>query len=99
MAANTYINEREEKRSRGMSIEPHRLFSSKDSGKLVFKGVRHIGNQAMALLKRADDKHVLVLPIADKIANRLKSIQRDDVITATAQGELTLKSKSIGIER
>ncbi|AJE23498.1 TraI/MobA(P) family conjugative relaxase [Azotobacter chroococcum] len=91
-AARIYIEEREEKRAKGFDIPKHRLYNQADDGAASFEGVRQVKGQFMALLKRGDD--VLVLPINEATARRMKRMKLGDPVRATAKGAIKSKGKS-----
>lgn len=91
-AARKYITEREEKRVKGFDIPKHRLYNQSDDGPATFAGVRQIEGQSMALLKR--DEEVLVLPVNEATARRMKRMKLGDQVTATAKGATKSKGRS-----
>lgn len=91
-AARKYVNEREDKRAKGFDIPKHRLYNQSDDGPATFAGVREIEGQSMALLKRGEE--VLVLPVNEATARRMKRMRLGDQVTATANGATKSKGRS-----
>jgi len=91
-AAQQYVAEREDKRTKSFDIPKHRLYNGSDDGPATFAGIRQIQGQAMALLKRGDE--VLVLPVNEATARRMKRMKLGDPVTATAKGAVKAKGKS-----
>lgn len=91
-AARQYIAEREDKRAKGFDIPKHRLYNATDEGAAAFAGVRSVEGQSMALLKRGDE--VLVLPINEATARRMKRMKLGEPVTTTAKGAIKSKGRS-----
>lgn len=85
-AADKYICEREEKRAKIFDIPKHRRCCSKDVGEIIYAGIRNIGNQFLALFK--SNEEVLVLPIDDMTAKRLRHISLGTVVNVTESGSI-----------
>lgn len=83
-AANQYIKEREEKCVLNIDISKHRLYNIADIGDASFAGIRRIDGFPMALLKRKDD--VIVMPINEAVASRLKRLSIGDPVAITKDG-------------
>ena len=90
--ASQYIEEREQKRQKGMNILPHRLFTPDDNGSVVFKGLRRVNEQSLVLLTGKSEQ-LIVLPIDTKVANRLKRFSVGEQIHVNSQGEIRIKSR------
>lgn len=87
-----YIAEREEKRLKGFDIPKHMHYTNED-GVLLFAGMRNVDSQNLALLKRGNE--VLVMPIDQTTAHRLKRITVGDAVSITPQGSIkTSKGRS-----
>lgn len=91
-AADKYIAEREAKRSIGIDIPKHRKFNASDEGAVSFSGIRQIDGEALALFKR--DEQVVVQPVDDATARRLKRFAVGDVVTLTEKGTVKTKGRS-----
>jgi len=91
-AADKYIAEREQKRALGLDISKHSRYTSSLVGAAVFAGIRQIEGQALALLKRGEE--VLVMPIGDGEAQRLKRVAIGAAVTVTPLGSIKSKGRS-----
>ena len=91
-AADKYIAEREGKRLKGFDIPKHSRYNAQD-GVISYAGTRNVEGQVLALLKRGDE--VLVLPIDQATARRLKRVAVGDPVTVTPLGSIkTSKGRS-----
>jgi hypothetical protein len=91
-AADKYIAEREEKRLKGFDIPKHSRYNQGNDGPAAFAGTRQVEGQTLALLKRGEE--VMVLPIDDATARRLKRLAVGDAVTVTRQGSIKTKGRS-----
>jgi hypothetical protein len=91
-AVNKYIEEREQKRLKILDIMEHRRYTMADVGVLAFAGVRRVGGESLALLKR--NEVILVMPIDEKTANRLSRLAIGDPVTCTGIGSVKTKGRS-----
>jgi hypothetical protein len=91
-AAEKYIAERENKRLILDDIPNHTLYNYINDGVSVFVGTRQVDKQFLALLKNGDA--VMVLPIDEATARRLKRIAVGDTITVTINGSIKTKGRS-----
>lgn len=91
-AADKYIAEREEKRLIVFDIPKHTRYNYGKAGTVAFAGLRQIAGQTLALLKCADD--VMVLPVDDATARRLKRVTVGEVLTVTPEGVINTKGRS-----
>ena len=91
-AADKYIVEREATRLKVSGISKHIRYSYGNDGVAVFAGVRQVEGQVLALLKRGDE--VMVLPIDQATAQRLKRIAVGDTITVTPKGSIKTEGRS-----
>lgn len=92
LAADKYIAEREDKRAKGFDIPKHSLYNHDNAGPVNFAGVRQIEGQSLALLKRGEE--IMVLPVDDATARRLKRVAVGDAVTVTRQGSIKTKGRS-----
>jgi hypothetical protein len=92
-AADKYIAEREGKRLKGFDIPKHSRYTDGQDGAATFAGIRQVEGQSLALLKRGEE--VMVLPVDEPTARRLKRLAVGDAITVTPQGSIkTTKGRS-----
>lgn len=84
-ATDKYIAEREDKRLKGFDIPKHFRYNAQ-SGVVLYAGIRNIEGQTLALLKRGDQ--MLVLPIDQSTARRLKRVTIGDPVTITSLGSI-----------
>ena len=80
-----YIAEREGKRLKGFDIPKHSRYTNGD-GALSFAGMRNVEGQDLALVRRGDD--VMVMPIDQATARRLKRIAIGDAVSITPKGSI-----------
>jgi len=84
-AAGRYIDERNQKRDRGIEdIMPHRRFTEGDAGKHSFAGLREIEGHTLMLLKTPTE--TLVLPIEDKTIARTQRMEIGKMIDVDSLG-------------
>jgi hypothetical protein len=91
-AADKYISERAEKRAQGLAVAKHKRYESSANESAVYAGLRRIDGQCLALLRHADD--VMVLPIEESTAQRIKHMPVGTAVSVTPQG--SVKSKGRG---
>jgi len=91
-AADKYIAEREEKRLKIFDIKKHSRYNHYNDGIVSFAGIRQVEGQALALLGHGDE--VMVLPIDDATARRLKRIAVGDEVTVMLNGSIKTKGRS-----
>lgn len=84
-SADKYITERESKRLKGFDIPKHTRYTNQE-GSVAFGGIRRVGEQDLALLKR--DDQVLVLPIDPATAQRMKKVRLGESVTVTQTGSI-----------
>jgi len=85
-----YIAEREQKRASGLDIPKHcRYFDSESP--LTYAGIRNVDGQMLTLLKCGNT--ILVLPIDQATARRLKRLAIGDAITVT-KGKIKTKGRT-----
>lgn len=85
-AADQYISEREAKRAKGFDIPKHVRYTKPQNESLIYAGTRTIEGQQLALMKRAGDDAVMVYPVDQKTANRLKRMPLGAPIQMTSKG-------------
>lgn len=86
MAANKYIEERNQKEVLLTNILKHRLYSQSDVGEAAFAGLRKVDDQTLVLLKRSDE--IVVVPIDETTVRKLNKLSLDDPVTLTQQGAI-----------
>jgi hypothetical protein len=92
IAANKYIGEREKTRLNIFDIKKHSLYNGQN-GDFYYGGTRNVDGHILALLKYGDE--VVVLPIDQATARRLKRVAVGDPVTITAAGSIkTSKGRS-----
>ena len=91
-AADKYIAERENTRLKVLDIPKHTRYNYDADGATAFAGTRQVDGQLLALLKRSEE--IMVLPIDDATARRLKRIAVGDTVTVTANGSIKTKGRS-----
>ncbi|EPG9766532.1 TraI/MobA(P) family conjugative relaxase [Escherichia coli] len=91
-AVRQYIAEREEKRAKGFDIPKHTLYNLSHDGPATYAGVRQVNGQFMGLLKRGDE--IVVLPVNEATARRMKRMTLGDDVTLTAKGVVKAKGRS-----
>ncbi len=89
LAARKYIEERNQKRSMLLDIAEHRPFSSMDAGDHLFRGLREVDGEGLALFEK--EKQILVLPIDHLTAARLKRLHLGDPVSVTPAGKIQVK--------
>lgn len=91
-AADKYIAQREATRLRVSTISKHARYNYSETAADTFVGIRNVDNQTLALLKRGEE--VMVLPIDDATARRLKRVAVGEVISVTPQGLIKTRGRS-----
>ncbi|WP_426107450.1 TraI/MobA(P) family conjugative relaxase [Massilia sp. TSP1-1-2] len=91
-AADKYVAEREQKRIILFDIPKHIRYNFTNDVTVLFGGLRRIDGQALALLKQGEE--VIVLPIDDATARRLKRVTVGEQIGVTAKGAIKTKGRS-----
>lgn len=91
-AADKCIAEREQKRSKGFDIPKHVRYTFSKDGTAEYAGTRQIEGQALALLKLGEE--VMVLPVDDATARRLKRVAVGQQLGLTAKGAIKTKGRS-----
>jgi hypothetical protein len=91
-AADKYISEREQKRTKIFDIPKHIQYNFTNDATVLFGGLRQIDGQALALLKQGEE--VIVLPVDDATVRRLKRVTVGEQIGVTAKGAIKTKGRS-----
>lgn len=84
-AADKYIAERNTKRGAGIDIAKHIRYTNK-AGAMTYGGARTVEGQTLALLHHANE--VLVLPVDQATARRMKRLRIGQAVTVTPRGSL-----------
>lgn len=84
-AADKYIAERNSKRANGIDIANHIRYTNK-TGRMTYGGARTVEGQTLALLDHANE--VLVLPVDQATARRMKRLRIGEAVTVTSRGSL-----------
>jgi hypothetical protein len=100
-AADKYITERNEKRLRIFDIEKHARYNEAQAGLAAFVGIRQVEGHLLALLKGAKAatgatgaQEVMVLPVDEPTARRLKRLGVGSSVTVSPQGSIKAKGRS-----
>lgn len=91
-AADRYIAEREVRRLTVFDIKKHTSYNHFRDRAPAFAGLRKIDGQSLALLTH--DEEIMVLPIDDATAQRLKRVAIGEVVTVTPKGAIKTKGRS-----
>lgn len=91
-AVDRYIAERESMRLKVSDVLKHRRYNSDDAGTVTFEGIRQIEGQTLALLKRNNE--IIVAPIDESTARRLKRVALSEVVTIKSNGAIKTKGRS-----
>jgi hypothetical protein len=90
--ADKYIAEREATRLKVFDMPKHARYNHCNDGAVAFAGMRHVEGQALALLKRGEE--IMVLPIDEASARRLKRVAVGEEVTVTPKGAIKTKGRS-----
>jgi hypothetical protein len=91
-AAEKYVLEREQKRCNGFDIPKHSRYNFGKEFAAGFGGIRQIDGQALVLLKVSDE--IVVKPIDESTARRLRRIPLGQQIAVQAHGAIKTKGRS-----
>lgn len=91
-AADRFIAERNSKRATLSDVLQHRRHTAADVGPLALAGVRQVDGKSLALLRK--DDCILVVPITDYAASRLRTTSIGNTVHLQANGEVRLKTRS-----
>jgi len=73
-------------------IPKHARYNQGNDGAAAFAGIRQVEGQTLALLKHGEE--VMVLPVDDATARRLKRVAVGEVVTVTPKGSIKTKGRS-----
>lgn len=85
-AAARYVLEREKKRLTLFDIPKHTHYTSDNEGPATFAGIRRVDGQPLALLRC--DEEVMVLPIDEATARRLRRLVIGAELTVQPNGSI-----------
>ena len=91
-AVDRYIAEREAKRLKLFDIQKHVRYTDDSEGAAAYVGTRQIEGQSLALLERGEE--VMVLPVDEATARRLKRVAVGESVTVAPQGTIKTKGRS-----
>jgi hypothetical protein len=89
LAARKYIEERNRKREKITDIAEHRPYTSMDAGEAMFRGLRELDGESLALFEKK--KQILVLPIDQSTGARLKRLHLGEPVSVTTEGKIQVK--------
>lgn len=89
-AADKYVFEREQKRCNGFDIPNHKRYDGLN-GPALFAGLRKVDGKMLALLKTGND--IVVLPIDETVALRLKRLKLGQALSLSAGGQIKKKGR------
>jgi hypothetical protein len=90
-ASAKYVFEREQRRLTLSDIPKHLAYDG-FQGRAAFAGLRTVDGQLLALVKRRDA--IMVVPVDDATARRLKRLARGDMVTVASHGVIRTKGRS-----
>jgi len=90
--ADKYITERDQKRCDGFDIPKYVHYHFTEGGSAEYRGARLIDGQALALLKVNDE--VMVVPVDEAMARRLKRVAVGQLVGLAADGIIRTKGRS-----
>jgi hypothetical protein len=90
-AADKYVFEREQTRARCSDIPKHHRYDG-FQGPAVFAGIRKVDGHSLAMLRLGEE--VMVLPIDEATARRLKRLAPGTAVSVTSQGSIKKKGRS-----
>ncbi|MCO6559779.1 MAG: relaxase/mobilization nuclease domain-containing protein [Gilliamella sp.] len=92
LAANKYIEERNEKAKKMFDIKKHIQYNELDSGSTSYSynGIRYINGQPLALFE-TDNNSIAVVPVSKEIENKLRKCSRGTLITINKSGGFNIK--------
>lgn len=91
-AAEKYVVKREQKRLSGIDILVHKPYNNHYSSNFLFAGFRKVDDQLLVLLKHNDE--ILVKPIDETTARKMKHLSIGDKVTINQQGVIKTKGRS-----
>lgn len=92
LAANKYIEERNEKTKKMFDIKKHMQYNELDSGpsSYSYNGLRYINGHALALFE-TDNNSIAVVPVSKEIESKLRKCSRGTLITINKSGGFNIK--------
>jgi len=90
-AAERYIHERNDKRSKGIDILEHRRYGENDAGKHSFAGLRYIDDKPLMLLQTPSA--MLVLPVDDHTLHRAQQLKIGDTLEVNTHGMIRSRAR------
>jgi hypothetical protein len=91
-ATDKYVTEREQKRLRFFDIPKHVRYTSVNAGTASYAGIRKVDGECLALLRQRDE--VLVLPVDEATASRLRRLKTGAQVSVSSQGVIKKKGRS-----
>lgn len=91
-AMHKYIIEREQKRLKGFDIPKHKAFTFTHAVTAVYAGIRRVDGQVLAVIKV--NQEMMVLPVDDSAARRLKRVAIGHQLQVSANGTVKSKGRS-----
>jgi hypothetical protein len=89
-ASSKYVFEREQRRLTISDIPKHLVYDG-FLGEAHFAGLRMVDGQQLALLERGGE--IMVTPVSDAAARRLKRLARGDLVTVGKGGSIRGKGR------
>ncbi|HFA6977175.1 TPA: relaxase, partial [Neisseria gonorrhoeae] len=83
-----YIAERQEKIDKKFDILNHRKYNPSDSGVMLFRGIRNIDGQALALFQPKEVEEILVMSVTPYVSRRLSSVKLGSEVKVTPTGQI-----------
>lgn len=91
-AAEQYVFEREQKRSKGFDIPKHKRFTFTHDELASFAGSRVVNGQTLGLFKVGDE--IAVIPVDDATARRLQHFRIGRAVIVSAKGAIRTRGRS-----
>lgn len=91
VAADQYINERNQRRQNIFDIPEHTRYNGKETDTFTYAGQRAINGQSLVLLK--NEKAVLVLPVDSAVALRLERVRVGASVSVSETGNVQPKGR------
>lgn len=98
-SAERYIQERLEKRGRGMNIPTHKLCEPPFPTQPIFKGIRKVDGKPLVLMSEKASSEILVLPVNKDTEKQLKRLPRGNALKIENGKVALLRDKEQGNER
>lgn len=92
LAANKYIEERNEKSKKIIDIKEHIQYNELNSftSYYSYNGIRYISGHALALFE-TDNNSIAVVPVSKEIENKLRKCSRGTLITINKSGKFNIQ--------